>query len=552
MKYTVVFCLFLGVLSAVIGQDNIPVVTDNVFIRNAHITIRPGVTLEKASVLLKNGLIAAIGTSLQQPIDAEIIEGDSLYVYAGFIAPASHIGIPKPKEDNDRPRVKRPGYPPNDVAGIVPETTLVDQYDASNSQIKAFRNEGFGISQILPYGRMMPGQASIISLNGKPFNEALIRDASGLYAQLTGTRGVYPSTIIGVMAKWREMYKQAKMAMGHTVAYQKNPANLQRPNPDKALLALYPVIRGTMPVLFQAPKHLDINRVIQLQKDLGFMLILVEVQQGAMAIEHIKTHAKASLLSLDLPKALPESKKEEEKVDPDIEKLQIRKKEAIKQYEGQGAAFAGANLPFAFSFLEVKPIDIHGNINRLIKAGLSPDQALDALTTAAAKTLGIESVAGTVEKGKVANLVVTTKPLFSEEAKIKMVFVDGVKHELSIKEKKDKKEGDVALNLVGMWDYAIDIPGMMPKGTMKFTKNGDNYDIDLTNDQNSGEIISVKDVELSGNEMSLEYEVDAGGVTVTVLTNIEFDENSFEGEVTVADFGSFPVNGDKQSNPNND
>ncbi len=556
--------LFIFLLVALVGilplssQDEIPEVTNKIVVRNAHITVRPGTTIDKGSIFIEDGLIKEVGSAVAIPADAKVVDGDSLFVYAGFIAPLSHVGIPRPKENNERPRVKRPGYPPNDVAGITPERNTEAVYSASEGNIDAMRKEGFGIAHSVPYGRMMPGKGAVISLNGKSFNESVLRKEASLMGSLTGTRGVFPATTIGVMSKWREMFENARLAMAHMKAYQANPRNKKRPSHDAAVSALFPVIEGDMPVFFLANTHVDIHRVIQLQKDLGFDLVLGEIEQGYMALDAIGSHAKMSLISLELPEAIKEEEdktkdekdnKETKEVSKEAEHLKKRKKETVERYEKQAGDFAAGNIPFSFSYLEVKPKDIMTNVKRMIKSGLSEDVALAALTTSAAEAIGVDNVAGTIEKGKIGNLVVSTKPLFSEDAKIKFIFVDGKQYEMDIKEKKKSGGGEVAVDLVGVWDYEIDIPGMLPKGTMTFSKDGDDYAIDLTNDQNPGEVISVKGVSIDGAIMSFEYDVDGGGMSIRVMTDIEFDGTTFEGEVSVAEFGSFPVKGEKQSKP---
>src|SRR5258707_15837751 len=106
--------VLLGLLPRVIfAQDEKPVapVGRTYALTNATIVQAPGRKIEKGTVVMKDGLITAVGASVAIPPEAIVIKADSMYVYAGFIDGLSHVGVTKPKEEKqDRP--KDPGNPP--------------------------------------------------------------------------------------------------------------------------------------------------------------------------------------------------------------------------------------------------------------------------------------------------------------------------------------------------------------------------------------------------------------------------------------------------------
>ena len=548
MKNLFIVIWLLAVSSLLYGQD-VPSVTSKVFIENVSLNTHPGSTPFLGHILVEDGIITNIGTSITPPFDAKVIEGDSMHAYAGFIASLSHIGIKEPKEDNARPKVDRTGYPPNDIAGITPEKSVSDLYIAKEGSISDYRKQGFGIAQIAPYGKMLPGKSSVISLNGKAYDEAVIRKDNGLFARWANVRGVFPATLIGIMAKWRELYRNAELTSEHSKKYKANPVNLQRPTPDAATEALFPVVDKSIPVYFEAEKHRDIYRTLRLQKELGFDLVIAEAKDIDRISDDVMESNARVLISLDLPKEEKEKKEDasedgEENKDTEMEELKLRKKEATERYVNQAKLLSEKGIPVAFSYIDVKPKEIHANVKRMVDNGLSESQALGALTTEAAATLGIEKIAGTLEPGKIGNLVVMTAPIFDENAKIKMVMVDGHVHTYEVKEKK-KKSGEEAPDVSGEWSYKIEVPGMTASGTMTFTKNGDTYDLEVSSNQNPGESITNEDIEMDGNNMVFSYSMPTGGMTITVENDITFDENTFEGTVSVADFGSFEITGKK-------
>jgi imidazolonepropionase-like amidohydrolase len=461
--------LFFLISGALFGQisseeEKIPSVSTVFFINNAQIKTAPDNELFTGSVLIEDGLIVEVGKKVSRPSNAIEIKGDSLFIYAGFISGLSHAGYPKKKVDRNRDRKEKvdPGNPGNELAGITPAKTLLDQFSSSDPQIESLRSQGFTAAHVVPRKGMMPGQGAFILLSGDKKEDYLLTKSQSLFAQFKGARGVYPSTIIGVIAKWKELYKQAEIAQKHESSYKKNPNGLQRPQFEPAVKALYPVINLQTPVVFNTAKVLSIHRAIQLQKELGFSLILGNVKQGWPVIEDLKERNIPLFLSLDLPKDEKKKKRKKgneakgkkekegkEKIDkketekPKTEEqkqFENRKLFALSEYQKQAATFEKAGLDFGFSTIDTKSKDLKENINTLIEAGLSQNQALASLTTYPALIFGLSESLGTIEKGKIANLVISDRPIFSSEASIRYVFVDGEKYEYEKKKAKAEKE----------------------------------------------------------------------------------------------------------------
>jgi imidazolonepropionase-like amidohydrolase len=136
-------------------------VTSTYAITNATVFASPGQQGTKATVLFRDGVILGIGSNLVLPKEAQVIPGDSLYIYPGFIDGAGTAGITKPK-DPERPKDFASSNPPDEIAGITPWRSAVDQFSPSASQVEDWRKAGFTVSQILPDGGMIPGKAAIM------------------------------------------------------------------------------------------------------------------------------------------------------------------------------------------------------------------------------------------------------------------------------------------------------------------------------------------------------------------------------------------------------
>lgn len=261
-------------------------VTKTYLLTNAHITARPGQTTF-GSILLRDGLIEKVGANVTAPFDAQVIDMDSMYMYAGFIDALSHVGLKK-KEKEDRPRVNDPGNPPNDVAGITPEHSVYDDYSAEEGSVKKMRESGFGIAHVVPQGRMLPGMGAIFSLGKGDSEDLVIAKEASMFSQLKSANRVAPGTIIGVMDKYRDIYRNAAATTKYSGKYKMNPIGMRRAKPDPSIEAFIPVANKQMPVYFIANSGLDISRVIQLEKDLGFKLVIADVEKGWTMAKKIK------------------------------------------------------------------------------------------------------------------------------------------------------------------------------------------------------------------------------------------------------------------------
>lgn len=479
MKYhlLLIAMLFSAVttISAQFGQVPAPAeivtspVTRTIALKNANIIPSPGQMIEKGTVVIKDGLILAVGKDVKIPIDAKVIDADSMYVYAGFIDGLSHVGITAPQNNQgqggggqqaqraqtqNQPQIDR-GNPPNEVAGILPERSVETVVKMDDKSVADLRKLGFTAAHVVPRGNMLPGKGAIVLLNEK--SPYLRKDAS-FFSQLQGSGRMYPSTVIAVMSKYRELYKQAEQAKMHEAMFAKSPKGMERPNYSPTLQAFYPVIDKKQTVFFNAEDVLSIYRVFTLQKDLGFSMVLANVKQGWDHADAIKSKGIPVILSLDLPEepktsenaqannpngrtpgrlvadrndqsnsedAKKEEPKEKVATDPEKEKLEARRKEEMKKYLAQAGVFEKKGIEFGLATTDADSKNIQGNLRKMIENGLTEKAALAALTTTPAKMLGLSDVLGTIEKGKIGNLVVTSKPYFDEKAKVKYVIVDG-------------------------------------------------------------------------------------------------------------------------------
>ncbi len=544
-QFLVLAALMLTI-EAVAQRDEMAPVTDTYAIKNVTIVQAPGRVIPMGTVLISNGLIKQVGASVTIPSNAKVIDADSMFVYAGFIDGLSYAGIPRP-EERQRPRDVLSMAPPYEWAGIQPHLPATQFLDPSDKSLVQMREAGFTITQVVPRGQMLPGQGTILVLSGEDKSEMVLREGSTLFSQLSGARGVFPATTIGVMAKWRDLYRNASYARIHSANYASNPAGMERPDYDPVIESLFPVTTNQLSVTFDAKSDLDIHRVIALQKDLGFKLVLANIEKGWPAMSKIKSSGAGVLLSYDLPKEAKIDSSREMETDRDKEIAALEKKnvEAYMQYTSQAAKFSSGGVKFGFSSMSAKPADLKKNLMIMIENGLSEDAALSALTTNPASILGISNIAGTVDAGKMANLVVTTKPYFSEESAIKYVFADGDMYEFDIKAKSESSTEGAEV-IVGTWNYTASSGDGDSEGVITITNDGGGLSGSMTNSQVPvpGDI---SDVSISGKEVSFVVTFNMDGQNFEVEASVTVEKNTMEGEL-ITPFGNAALTGEKDPN----
>lgn len=495
LLYPILLVLGLILLPAALwGQhtgelDDIGAVTRTFVIRNVRVVQAPGRTLERATVVIRRGLIVEVGTNVTIPPDAEVIEGDSLTVYAGFIDGLSTAGVEMPKPPENLPKVPRPGAPPNDRAGIQPERDVRTFLNPTNASIDSFRMAGFTVAQVVPTGGMLPGSGGIILLGGSSVNDMVIRDDASLYARFEPADDIYPATTMAIMARWRGLYREADARKRLLSSYSETPGGMERPRVDRTLEAFFSVIDRRKPVLFNLDGPLDVDRALHLRRDLGFNLVIAGLKDARDVVDRLAADAIPVFLSLDLPREPDASdtaggksgkdslaaksdsllvtapnttsptlltKFDERRtadfkdIANELARLKVLQESTRRNIYASASALRGRNVKFGFATYGTSVGALRSNIRLMVQNGLPEDAALAALTIDGARLLGLDKSLGTVERGKVANLVVTRGSYFDEKSIVRYVFVDGVRYEYNKDPiaKKDSGKGDGAPKVV--------------------------------------------------------------------------------------------------------
>lgn len=564
------FSLFLGLLGTspvAHAQDyEVPTVTDTYALENARVVQAPGQVLESATVLVREGTIEAVGEDVEIPYDAHAIEADSLVVYAGFIDGLSHAGVEMP-ENEDQEQVNDPGNPPPDQAGIQPDRSIRSFLTPDESDLESLRHVGFAAGHVVPDGHMLSGSGAHVFYGGETANDMVLEADPTLFAQIEGAPGyVYPTTDMAVIAKFRQMYREAERRQELEAAYQQNSTGRSQPPQDPQHSALFSVLDEDQPLAFYADDALSLHRILSMHQELDFPLVLAGLGESHELIDALRDVDAPLFLTLDLPEEPTRSADQDttvadtteqpsqyydadlrapshEAMDEEEANLELRHAMERQKYLETAATLHDEGFEFGFTTREADPGDVREHLRTMIDQGLPEQTALAALTTQPAAQLGLDNRLGTVEEGKIANLVVTDGPYFSEDTNVQHVFVDGQLYDYSTDESTEGEvSGDVSA-VVGTWSYTLETPQGDQSGTL--TIEGDQSGLEGTLVSGEGNEQEIESISFDGTTLSFTVPT-SQGPSLSVTVTVEGD--TFEGTVSTPG-PSLTITGERTSTP---
>lgn len=422
-----------------------------VAIRNAKIVTVSGPVIAKGTVVVRNGLIEAVGENVQAPADAMVIEGEGLTVYPGLIDALSTWGQPGTATIVTAGATGRGGRgagttttttvtPAAPVTATVtapargpedrPQTTswikVADEVSGTDRRIETARSAGFTTAVTFPTRGIFAGQGAVIDLiSGQKAGEMVVASPMGQYISIGrggfggGMGGGFPSALMGYIAYVRQIYLDADHYKLVKEAYAKDPRGMARPEYDRALEGVLDSPR----ILLPANRMVEIDRMLHLAADLKQPTILYGGRETyrSEAAALLKKSNTPLLLSMRWPEKARDTDPDE--VDS-MRTLETRDKAALAP-----AVLAKAGVRWAFYSDGLdQPRDLQRAVKKAIDSGLSREDALRALTLSPAEIYGVQDRVGSIEKGKIGNLVVTRGDIFDDRTRVEAIVVDGRKY----------------------------------------------------------------------------------------------------------------------------
>ncbi|MGA2094719.1 MAG: amidohydrolase family protein [Candidatus Acidiferrum sp.] len=504
-------------------------------IRGARVVPVSGPPVENATVVVARGIITAIGKDVAIPPDAWIIEGKGLTVYPGLFDAFTDVGIPAAAAgpgagESTGPRrggeVTSRG--PEDRPSTTPWRSAADEVSFSDKRVESWRNGGFTTVVSSPKGGMLPGQAAVLDLGGERASDMVVKTpvAIPLSFQPGGGFGNFPGSLMGALAYIHQVLIDTDWTAHAQAAYEKNPKGVSRPRYDRTEAVLGEALEDHALVLIPANNSVQLRRALVLadawQVDSWDMDCVI--YGGQMAYEVAPEIAERKIPVLVNLKWAEAEKDADPDDEPSLRTLRFRDKAPSSP-----AALAKAGVKFGFySGGITAPKDILKAAKKSIDAGLAPDAALRALTLSPAEIYGVADRLGSIESGKIANLVVADGDLFEEKTKIKLVFVDGRRYEIHEPEKpKDPPKG----NMTGKWKLSYTTPEGAEESTLDVEMAADgSLSGTTTSKRGTTTIISGY---LSGDKFSYTINIPIEGNATDVVFSGTFDGTTLKGSIDV-------------------
>ncbi|MBI3405082.1 MAG: amidohydrolase family protein [Acidobacteria bacterium] len=508
-------------------------------IKGARIVPVVGAPIENGTVVIANGLITAVGKDVTIPPEAQVIDGKGLTVYPGLVDALGDLGMQAgrpagaaggggggPASAIPGAAQARPSRGPQDRPATTPWTMAADELRGDDRRMETWRNAGFTTAMTSPRTGMFAGQGAVISLrSGDPAGEVVIKTPVALYMTFSsggGFGGGYPGALMGVLAYIKQVLLDTAHFDAARAAYNANPKAMERPAYDRSLEVMSEILHSGRPILLPGQTPAQIARALDLAKQYKLNAVIYGAQQGYDATTMLSAAKVPVLVSIKWPE-------KDRDADPDAPES-LRSMRFRDRASSTPGALEKAGVKFAFySDGITSPADMRKNAKKAIDAGLSADGALRAFTMNAAEIYGVADRLGSIETGKIANLIVTDGDIFNDKTKIKYSFVDGEKFESREPARPtEPPQGTLA----GKWNITV----KTQQGEQTATA-----DISMTADGTlSGSVVTqmagtaqIMNGWMSGRKFSFQINLNMGGQQMSVSFSGDLEGNTVKGSATV-------------------
>ena len=381
---------------------------------NATIYAAPGKTIEDGTVVMRDGIITAVGAKVKIPKQATIIDMDGKHIYAGFIE--SWLDVKTVKKDTS--------LQANWNSNMRAYLKGADLFHPKEKSLKELHGLGFTTAHVTPKGGIFQGSSGLVQLGQIP--KVLSNNVAQVVEYAAGGWGAkeYPTSLLGAIAFIRQGFLDADWYSKSQGILAKYPDGNEPIQADRSLEELSIAKRNKQPFVFRTGNELYIDRSSNIADEFELDLWIMGNGYEYRRIEEMP--ASFMIIPLNFP-AKPEV------ADPQ-NALQYST-EQLKHWDmapDNAAKLADAGFQFALTSAKLKDKkDFRKNLSRAVNRGLDESAALAALTTNPAKEFGQAKRLGKVAPGFIANLVVTDGNYFDKKSKVQSVWIDGNEYEVA-------------------------------------------------------------------------------------------------------------------------
>jgi len=409
-KYTLLYIAFI--LSQLgFAQENVyPAKKQDkaIFISNGTVHVGNGTVLSNASVEINDGKIVNVGTGINPSANAIIIDAKGKHVYPGLILSNSNLGLVEVNSVRATADAVEIGEINANIKSLV-------AYNTDSKVINTLKTNGVVLANVVPQGGVISGSSSVVQLDAWNWEDAAYAKDNGIHLNMPSlfNRPNPYAAFMGINAPAGDPVKRGLEELEKIKTFFKEAkVYLSQTSHDQVNLK-FEAVKGLFEKKQKLYVHCDVVReilaAIDFKKEFDFDVVLVGASESFLVAELLKNnnipvilnqmHALPTLADdgVDLPYALPGL----------LQKAGVLF--AINDEDGQ---HRGKNLPF--------------NAGTAAAYGLTKEQALSSITLNAAKILGIDDKAGSLEKGKDGNVVISEGDILDmRTSKIGLVMIQG-------------------------------------------------------------------------------------------------------------------------------
>ena len=413
-------------------------------ITNARIVTVSGAVIENGTVIIQDGKIAAVGASVTAPAGAERIDAKGLSVFPGMIDAGTNLGLA------EIPLGANATMDTSETGSINANAKAILAVNPHSSHVNVTRVNGVTTVLSAPTGGLIAGQSTVINLNGSTQGDMAVLPAAGLvinFPRISTFGGFTPGASGPQVVEFNDAVKRRDTQIDELKRVFKNAENYGRARDaylkdkslrytatDLRLEALVPYVRGQRPIIFTVERERDIRAVVKFVTETKVKGIIVGGQEAWRVADDLKKNNIAVIYT-------------------NIYNLPVRDDDAYDFLFEAPAKMQQAGMKFAISTgdggAEVRDLPYQAGIAGAF--GLPKDEALKSVTLYPAQILGVSDRLGSIEVGKMANIVVADGDILEPRTNVKYVFIEGrllpltSRHTELFDSFKDRKESKVLI-----------------------------------------------------------------------------------------------------------
>jgi imidazolonepropionase-like amidohydrolase len=383
---------------------------------HCNIVQAPGVVVEDGIMVIRDGIVENVGKNISIPSGSTIHDLKGYWIFPGFIDAYATGLLEKPK-----PLIQGPGTPPQYVTtdkgahawneSIKPQVKASELFVPDAKKAAEWRALGFTTMHVVPNDGLFRGTSTLVNLGDGPLHkEMLVAEVAACWSfQRAVSAQSYPSSLMGNIALMRQTLLDAAWYAQVAAARPSRPG-MPLTETNLSLEALNRQLNAKLPLIFDPGDWQDVLRAQLIAKEFGISCIFKTQGDTYQRIDAYKNLGAPLILPLNFPEAY-------DLKDPaDAREVPLTKLWHWEAAPTNPAQMQAAKLPFALTASDLKKsADFWPMLQKAIRHGLKPQEALAALTTTPAQLLGMGNRLGSLDPGKMANFFVADDDVFAKE-----------------------------------------------------------------------------------------------------------------------------------------